>query len=97
MARIEHTVFLGLDVGKEDHHACGLSPEGHQVHDKALPQDEKRLRELFATLVRLGPVAVLGPRVADPAVSELLPGSVARPGSAQPVSSNCTVAKPRAP
>ena len=37
-------VFLGLDVGKDDHHAVALDPDGKRLHDAALPNDEARLR-----------------------------------------------------
>jgi Transposase len=41
-------VFLGLDVGKGVHHAVALTPDGARLHDGELPQDEARLRALFA-------------------------------------------------
>lgn len=53
MAGVQYAVFLGLDVGKETHHACGLDPDGQRVHDKPLPQDEAKLRELFTRLTAL--------------------------------------------
>ena len=40
-------VVIGLDVGKTGHHACALDPAGTRLFDKALPQDEAQLRELF--------------------------------------------------
>ena len=43
-------VWCGLDVGKEEHHACALAADGRRLFDKALPQDEGRLREVFAAL-----------------------------------------------
>ena len=27
-----YAVYLGLDVGKEHHHACALDPNGKQLH-----------------------------------------------------------------
>ena len=75
MARTEYAVFLGLDVGKEEHHACGLDPDGNRVHDRPLPQDEAKLRELFATLALRGPVLVV---VDQPANIGALPVAVAR-------------------
>jgi hypothetical protein len=45
-----YAVFLGLDVGKGEHHACALDSHGTRVHDKPLPQDETRLRELLDKL-----------------------------------------------
>ena len=75
MTITEYAVFLGLDVGKEEHHACGLDPGGNRVHDKALPQDEAKLRELYAMLARRGPVLVV---VDQPANIGALPVAVAR-------------------
>ena len=49
----DYQVFLGLDVGKENHHATALSPQGKRLHDRALPQDEARLRALFEKLAAL--------------------------------------------
>lgn len=51
-------VYLGLDVGKGDHHAVGLSPDGRRLHDAALPNTEARLRQLFDKLARHGRVLV---------------------------------------
>lgn len=75
MARADYAVFLGLDVGKESHHACGLDPAGFRVHDKPLPQDESKLRELFAKLATRGQVLVV---VDQPATIGALPVTVAR-------------------
>jgi hypothetical protein len=43
-------VFLGLDVGKGEHHAVGLDPAGKRLHDDALPHSEPKLRALFDKL-----------------------------------------------
>lgn len=75
MSRPEYAVFLGLDVGKESHHACGLDPGGERVHDKVLPQDEAKLRSLFAKLSKRGRVLVI---VDQPATIGALPVTVAR-------------------
>ena len=40
-------VWLGLDVGKEPHHACALDSTGERIHDKPLKQDETQIRALF--------------------------------------------------
>ncbi|GAB1340028.1 hypothetical protein ACE1SV_66180 [Streptomyces sp. E-15] len=40
-------VFLGLDVGKGEHHATAVTPAG-KAFDKRLPNTEPKLRELFA-------------------------------------------------
>lgn len=71
----DYQVFLGLDVGKENHHATALSPQGKRLHDRALPQDEARLRALFEELAALGPVLVV---VDQPASIGALPVAVAR-------------------
>ncbi|GGW69755.1 hypothetical protein GCM10010381_63150 [Streptomyces xantholiticus] len=41
-------VFLGLDVGKGEHHATAVTPAGKKVFDMRLPDTEPKLRELFA-------------------------------------------------
>jgi hypothetical protein len=46
----QNGVFLGLDVGKEGHHAVGLNREGKRLHDGALPNAEAGLRKLFDKL-----------------------------------------------
>lgn len=52
-------VWCGLDVGKEEHHACALDRSGQRLFDKPLSQDEARLREVFAGLQRHGRVLVI--------------------------------------
>ncbi|MCY9555652.1 IS110 family transposase, partial [Paenibacillus apiarius] len=68
-------VYLGLDVGKGDHHAVGLAPDGKRLHDAALPNTEVRLRQLFGKLARHGRVLVV---VDQPASIGALPVAVAR-------------------
>jgi transposase len=70
-----YAVYLGLDVGKGEHHATALSPDGTKIHDKALQQDEARLRELYRRLTHHGPVLVV---VDQPASIGALPVAVAR-------------------
>lgn len=70
-----YAVLLGLDVGKGEHHATALDPEGRRVHDKPLPQDEHALRGLFEQLSEHGPVLVV---VDQPASIGALPVTVAR-------------------
>ncbi len=41
-----------IDVGKGDHHAVGLDAAGGRLFDKALPNDEARLRAVFADLAQ---------------------------------------------
>ena len=47
-------VFLGLDVGKGQHHAVGLAPDGRRLHDAPLPNTKTRLGQLFDRLARHG-------------------------------------------
>ena len=68
-------VYLGLDVGKGEHHAVALTPGGKRLADRALPNSEPKLRALFAKLARHGRVLVV---VDQPASIGALPVSVAR-------------------
>jgi len=68
-------VFLGLDVGKDAHHAVGLDPDGKRLHDGPLPNSEPKLRALFDKLARRGPLLVV---VDQPATIGALPVAVAR-------------------
>ncbi|MFD5087550.1 IS110 family transposase [Kitasatospora sp. NPDC058406] len=69
-------LYLGLDVGKGEHHATALTPAGKKVFDKALPNSEPRLRELFTKLqAKHGTVLVV---VDQPATVGALPLAVAR-------------------
>lgn len=69
-------VYLGLDVGKGEHHATALTLAGTRVFDKRLPNNEPKLREVFAKLqARHGTVLVV---VDQPASIGALPLAVAR-------------------
>lgn len=70
-----YAVFVGLDVGKGEHHATALDPDGTRVHDRPLPQDEEALRSLFTSLAEHGDVLVV---VDQPASIGALPVAVAR-------------------
>lgn len=70
-----YAVYLGLDVGKGEHHACAVNATGARVHDKPLPQDEARLQALYEQLATHGPVLVV---VDQPASIGALPVAVAR-------------------
>src|SRR5690625_2823234 len=59
MNRADYAVFLGLDVGKDEHHATGLDHAGKVVHDKPLPQSEVKISELLQTLSAHGRVLVI--------------------------------------
>ena len=52
-------VFIGIDVGKAEHWATALSRDGQKVLDKALPNDEDRLREVYQRLQAKGQVLVV--------------------------------------
>jgi hypothetical protein len=43
-------VFVGLDVGKGEHHGCALDPAGQRLYDKPLPNDEAALRAVLTSL-----------------------------------------------
>ncbi|MEV6212313.1 IS110 family transposase [Kitasatospora sp. NPDC051914] len=69
-------VYLGLDVGKGEHHATALTPVGKRVLDKRLPNTEPRLREVLSKLqAKHGTVLVV---VDQPASIGALPLAVAR-------------------
>jgi transposase len=69
-------VYLGLDVGKGEHHATALTPAGKRVLDKRLPNTEPKLREVFSRLQeKHGSVLVV---VDQPASIGALPLAVAR-------------------
>ncbi len=70
-----YAVYCGLDVGKSDHHACALDPAGKRLHDKALPNDQAALLEVFIRLSAHGPVLVV---VDQPASIGALSIAVAR-------------------
>lgn len=74
-----YAVYLGLDVGKSEHHATALAVDGKRLHDKPLPQDEGKLRALFEQLAAYGPVLVI---VDQPASIGALPVAVARSSGA---------------
>ncbi|MDX2707946.1 IS110 family transposase [Streptomyces sp. PA03-6a] len=69
-------VYVGLDVGKSEHHATALTPAGKRVFDKRLPNTEPKLREVFTKLqAKHGTVLVV---VDQPASIGALPLAVAR-------------------
>ncbi|WP_422769885.1 IS110 family transposase [Plantactinospora sp. WMMC1484] len=73
-------VFIGLDVGKEGHHAVALNREGKRLHDATLPNTETGLRKLFDKLARHGRILAV---VDQPASIGALPVAVARAGGHQ--------------
>lgn len=68
-------VFVGVDVGKSAHHAVALDAGGRVLLDRALPQDEAKLRALIGELRRHGTVLFV---VDQPATIGALPLAVAR-------------------
>src|SRR5450755_3279340 len=70
----QFAVFLGLDVGKGEHHAVAQSRPGKKLLDRALPGDEAKLRELYRRLRKHGPVLLV---VDQPATIGALPVAVA--------------------
>lgn len=71
----EPTVFIGLDVGKSEHHCTALNTAGKRLADRRLPNDEAALRELFTGLAARGQVVVV---VDQPASIGALPVAVAQ-------------------
>lgn len=73
--------YLGLDVGKGEHHATAVTPAGKKAFDKRLPNSEPKLRELFEKLqAKHGTVLVV---VDQPASIGALPLAVARDAGCQ--------------
>jgi hypothetical protein len=74
-------VLLGLDVGKGEHRAHGLTPAAKAVYGKRLPNTEPKLRALFEKLLaKFGSVLVI---VDQPANIGALPLTVARDAGCQ--------------
>lgn len=42
--------FLGLDIGKGEHHTTAVTPAEKKALDKQLPNSEPKLREVFGKL-----------------------------------------------
>lgn len=68
-------VFIGIDVGKTNHHAVALDRTGKKLLDKALPQDEAKLRSIITSLSRHGRTLLV---VDQPATIGALPVAVAQ-------------------
>ena len=73
---VSFALFIGLDVGKSEHHATALTRDGERVFDKALPNDETKLRDLLDSLTTKYGQALLV--VDQPATIGALPVAVAR-------------------
>lgn len=72
---VSYAVFCGIDVGKSNHHAVGLAPDGKRLYDKDLPNDEAKLRAVFSELATHGEVLIV---VDQPNTIGALPVTVAR-------------------
>ncbi len=48
---MEPQIFLGIDVGKTDHHATAVRRDGQIMYDKPLPQSEPKIQQLLKDLV----------------------------------------------
>lgn len=68
-------VFIGLDVGKETHHAVALRRDGEKLYDKALPNTEAGIVQVLEQLTVHGPALVI---VDQPATIGALPVAVAQ-------------------
>ena len=72
-------VFVGLDVGKGEHHAVALDRTGRKLYDRALPNDERKLRAVLTDLQDRGTVLLI---VDQRATIGALPIAVAQAGGA---------------
>lgn len=52
-------VFIGVDVGKDTHHAVAINRSGKRLFDKALPNDENKLRSLISDLKQHGQILLV--------------------------------------
>ncbi len=68
-------VFIGVDVGKGEHHAVAVDRSGKRLFDKTLPNDEAKLRALIAELKARGRILLV---VDQPATIGALPVTLAR-------------------
>lgn len=68
-------VFVGIDVGKGEHHAVALNRAGKILFDKPLPNDETKMRAVLQHLKQHGLVLVI---VDQPATIGALPIAVAQ-------------------
>jgi transposase len=71
----EVDVFLGVDVGKGEHHAVALDRAGTKLYDKVLPNDEAKMQAVIDQLTAHGTVLFV---VDQPATIGALPVAVAQ-------------------
>lgn len=68
-------VFIGLDVGKHEHHAVALTRDGKKLYDRPLPNTESGITQVLTRLAEHGPALVV---VDQPATIGALPVAVAQ-------------------
>lgn len=68
-------IFIGVDVGKSNHHAVGIDRQGKKILDRALPQDEAKLRSIIKAVAGKGRVLLV---VDQPSTIGALPVAVAQ-------------------
>lgn len=68
-------IYLGLDVGKNNHHTTALTATGKKIWDKPLPQSEPTIRELLTKLRTQGTVLLV---VDQPKTIGALPVAIAQ-------------------
>ena len=68
-------IFIGVDVGKSNHHAVAIDRAGKKLLDRALPQDEAKLRSIIRSVTVKGRVLLV---VDQPSTIGALPVAVAQ-------------------
>lgn len=53
------TIWLGIDVGKTDHWAAVVNDAGEQGYSHSLPNDESKLRQIYADLAAHGRMRIV--------------------------------------
>ena len=71
----EVDIFIGVDVGKSNHHAVAIDRTGKKLLDRALPQDEAKLRAIIKAVAGKGTVLLV---VDQPSTIGALPVAVAQ-------------------
>ncbi|ALE92362.1 transposase [Arthrobacter alpinus] len=52
-------IFIGVDVGKSNHHAVAIDRKGKKLLDRALHQDEAKLRAIIKSVGGKGAVLLV--------------------------------------
>ncbi|MDO5754022.1 IS110 family transposase [Arthrobacter sp.] len=68
-------IFIGVDVGKSNHHAVAIDRKGKKLLDRALPQDEAKLQAIIRSVAKKGTVLLV---VDQPSTIGALPVAVAQ-------------------